>query len=256
MQGLALHLDIIMCLLWITTEALCLFGTTKYKRAFMSPLSQLFLAPIEVGAAIYFVFETGIFHYSALAYIAWSIIEFLIIKQYYSFKIIPKRRIKGYVIFIVILTIIITWFLFTTNWALSFFSCFNTMMAVIVWFVWIHRPEYPINLLSLIVFILKLVGDIIVICTYFNSFSFFLRCIIFILAFCDFLFILAWIWLYKKRKGSLLLDISNKGNNLRLRSHARLDSEITFPTMKRQTVSQKKYSKGWQSTKKKYKKKK
>ena len=200
MSGPMLIADILMCCFWIATECLCLYGTKKYKKAIMSPFSQILLTPLELSIAILLLTSHESNKYVTISYTCWAVIEFLTIRLYFKHSIVPKKWRKWYIFSIICLLITFISLFTHVDDSLFILNCFVTMLAIIVWYVHVFSPSYPITNLTLIIFFLKLIGDILANIVYLNSSLIIVKCSLIILMTVDFCFIPTWFILRHKRK--------------------------------------------------------
>ena len=237
MTSLLRSVDVIVCFLWVAVELLVFIAMKKYKAPTISPLSQLVVAPFEFAVTIWFFMQRLSLGYAFLAYLLWTIIEILIIVFFYKLHAIPQKWEKWYIVILLISTCVYLYSLHF-QYGMLLFSTLSTLIAIIFWYIYIFRPSYPITLFTLLIFIIKLLADILGLVVYFSSSPIIIRCISTSMAALDLCFIPTWFVLYRRNK--------NRG--------------ITFTTVslfkKDRRSSKRKGSlkQNWKSTKKKYKK--
>lgn len=231
MTGLLKHFDIAMCCLWIITEFLCLIGIIKYKKSILPPLSQLVIAPFEFAVVIFFVIRNAIANYALYSYFAWAIIEIIIVRYYYKYHLLPKKLKRWYVILLMLQTIVLLILLLNANGSFAFFGVFNTLIAIIIWFVYLYKTDYPMNAFSLCVFILKLFADTTGSIAYISDSPVIIRCILIAMVTVDICFLPTWFYFRKRQKQGIYVSTekskkSGYANNSANKSQSKTNNKI------------------------------
>ncbi|MCR5042089.1 MAG: hypothetical protein K6C36_08355 [Clostridia bacterium] len=186
------RMDVVMCCLWIVTELLCLIGIKKYRKPVLPPMSQLVIAPFEFAVVIYFIITHAVANYAFFSYIAWAAIEIVIVKYYYRYRLIPQKMKSWYIVLLAAQTAVLLVFILKVEGSFPFFGVFNTLAAIMIWFVYLFKPNYPMNHYTLCVFILKLCADLAGTVVYFPGSSAVIRGILVSMVLVDVGFFPAW----------------------------------------------------------------
>ena len=209
MTGLLKHFDIAMCFLWIITELLCLIGIKKYKKPILPPLSQLVIAPFEFAVVIFFIIRHAEANYALFSYFAWAIIEIIIVFYYYKFHLIPNKLKHWYVILLILQTVVLVILILNIDGSFAFFGVFNTLIAIIIWFVHLYITDYPMNSFTLCIFIFKLFADTTGSIAYVFNSPVIICCILIAMVIVDICFFPTWFFLRKKQKQQINISKRN-----------------------------------------------
>lgn len=198
MSKVQIILDISMCMLWVTTYILVLIGTIKCRYPLISPITQAIIAPFE-WSVLFLFHKLGMagFNYAFIVYLCWAIIEIVIFYAIEKLGYIKKRYIKPYIVLILVITLLMLYLVAIKEY-MFFFSYFNTFLGVFIWAKFIRHKDYPINGISLSVFIMKFLADILGAMVYFRMGSMIISLLSVFLPVLDFYFIL--IYIVRKKK--------------------------------------------------------
>ena len=193
-MGLSAAPDLLMCVMWIVTFAVCLISIVRYRYPALSPFTQLAIAPFEFSV-LFRLIRTGRLNlgYVSAAYVCWTLIElvlvFLILK--YAFRFSPKKTVP-YIAALIALTALMI-LLVAYKDQMYFFSYFNTFVGELFWFRFILKKEYPFKALNLTAFIAKFIGDAVSVPVYISAGIWFSRVMCVLLPVLDFCFIAVFI---------------------------------------------------------------
>ena len=185
-------LDATMGVLWIVTYTLVLIGSIKYGYPLIAPMAQAIIAPYEFSV-LFLMMKWGRFgmNYVSVAYLYWTLIEISIIFVTIKSGFL-KRRVPIYLSFIVLMTGVM-FYLVTIKEYMLFFSYLNTFVGVAVWFIFILNKNYPMRPISLAIFCVKFLADILSAILYIDEGGSFINILCILLPTLDFLFIIVYI---------------------------------------------------------------
>lgn len=202
-------LDIAMCALWILTYILVLIGTIKYRYPLISPITQAIIAPFE-WSVLFLQFNKlgGIsVNYVFIAYLFWAILEIAIFRAIVKTGYVKKHHVKPYIVMVILITMIML-YLVVLKQIMFFFSYFNTFLGMLIWVGFICKKNYPMKGISLAVFIVKFIADVLRAMVYWGKGSWLINVLSILLPILEFFFIPVW---FVRRK------ISKRGDSLQRR---------------------------------------
>lgn len=141
----------------------------KYKYPLISPITPLVIAPLELSCLLMFI-RVGAFRleYAPVVYTLWVLVEIVLIAVILRCGFVKKERRYLYFDGLIVVTIVM-FFLVTIKEYQLFFTYANTIVGVLFWFIhFIRHKDYPLTLLTIIIFTLKFVADAIGIPVYFH----------------------------------------------------------------------------------------
>lgn len=190
MSTIQIILDVSMCMLWITTYTLVLFGTIRYRYPLISPITQAIIAPFEFSVLFLFIKLNAFqLNYASVAYLCWSVIEIVTIIVIVRAGYIRKKYILPYVGAVLLITGIMVWLVAVKQYMLAF-SYINTFVGMSCWLAYvIRRKDYPMNGITLTIFLMKLTADILGCLVYFGQGSLAVNALSVMLPVVDFCFI-------------------------------------------------------------------
>jgi hypothetical protein len=142
------------------------------------------------------------FDYVSMAYLYWTLIEIAIIMVMLKNGYIKKKYRALYIILAICITAIMV-YLVAFRGQIFFFSYLNTFIGVIIWLAFvIKRKDYPMKTITLAIFIVKFIADVLGFIVYNGYGSWVENAMCILLPIIDFLFIL----LYLKRKNVVAIE--------------------------------------------------
>ena len=158
-------IDTIMCIFWVSTYALVLIGSFKYKYPMISLDAQAMIAPYEIAIVISFFAIDSIFNYAIAAYMIWSLLQITIITFTILYGNLKNKYIPVYLLFFVAVTMQMVYMVVYKDEAFLFANL-NTFVGMIFWFIHILKKGYPMRPLALAAFSTKFVADVLGAITY------------------------------------------------------------------------------------------
>ena len=198
MQNYNNILDISVCCLWAATYSLAFIGTIKYRFPLLSPVTQFIIAPLEFAVLIGLIINNN-FHlnYVSISYLYWSIIEISLLILVAKLKNINVKSILIYLSLLSVFTYGM-YYLVVIKDGMFYFNYFNTFVGELLWLKYINKDNYPMEPISLCVFVFKLIADTFAISVYFGEGPLIINTICLILPLLDFAFIVTY---FEKRDG-------------------------------------------------------
>ena len=194
MSKLKVAMDIAMCALWILTYTLVLIGTVKYRYPLISPITQMIIAPLEWSVTLLFI-KLNAFRldYASCSYLYWSIVEIVIIGVMIKNQYIKRKWIAAYIFAIIVITaLMIHWVVVMEQ--MFFFTYLNTFIGMVCWLGFVIRNRnYPMKGITLAIFVVKFVADILAFLVYFGEGHWTAQLMCVLLPICQGLFILVYL---------------------------------------------------------------
>ena len=204
-------IDFLMTCCWMTTYTLVLIGSLKYKTPLISPITQAIIAPFELGVFLGFLFgfliSNYVFNYVLLAYLYWTAMEIAVIIVIAKQIKPSKPKLTSYILFMILLTIFVLIYVNIFDFGMLYGSYIHTIIGMVFWYIYILDPKYPMKPISLAVFIVKLVGDILGFIVYRNYDGILIFVIAITLPIIDLFFIIT--YFYRKKNEDKYINLYN-----------------------------------------------